>query len=312
MNKTATSSLVVLATCAVLAHACGGSDSKSASRGAGEAGVGERGGSNAVGGERPASAGEGAVIAEGGQEESSPSAGAGGAAGGNEPEAAGGGAGAGGAESGGCPSFGSSDASAPATCLALLQQDAGSVDGKYTLDLDGSGPSPALSYYCDMTGGGWTLVANQVPASLLPDTICTVNPESFGRLDASYRLGMPDVASIHPTTAWKLTDPSNTVYFKPACVVDWTINYDSLSPSPTACTTGYTALDFGSIVNGAWIRVSARGIGINNFGAPCSIRMYESHMQTDGTIEETSLPAGQAAPCDYQKYSSQSVSLWFR
>ena len=240
--------------------------------------------------------------------------GAGGAGGAGAAGGAGGAGAAGEAGESGCPAIaatGSGGADGAASCREKLTADSSLADGTYTLDLDGAGPLPALPFYCDMTGGGWTLIANQVPAALLPDTICTVNPAGFGSLSESYRLGNPAITSIQPSVAWKLTDPTNAVYFKPDCVVDWTINYNSLNPMPTACTTGYTSSAFTSVQNGGWQRVSARGIGINNYGEFCSIRMFESHSNTEGTIEPSSQVAGLALPCNYQQFTTQRVSLWF-
>jgi hypothetical protein len=199
------------------------------------------------------------------------------------------------------------------SCLELLASNRSLTDGVYTLDLDGGGPSSAHPYYCDMTNGGWTLVANQVPDTLLPNDSTTVNAAGSGSVIQSFRLGVPDITMIRPSLAWKLTDPNDTVYFKPNCVVDWTINYDMGAASqPNVCTTGYTDTSFTTVENGAWQNASVRGIGINNSGASCSIRMFESHMTTAGAIENGSAEAGIAAPCVYQNFTSQRVSLWFR
>ena len=195
------------------------------------------------------------------------------------------------------------------TCLDLLASDRSLADGVYVLDLDSDGPFPARSFYCDMANGGWTLVANQVPAAPLPNLTTTVNAEGFGALDQSYRLGNPDITSIRPIRGWKLTDNTTTVYFRPACVVDWTINYID-NTSPTDCTTGYTSANFAAQINAIWASCSARGIGINNNGSFCSIRMYEAQFNTAG-VPQGGVSAGAAAPCDYND-TSQRVSLWFQ
>lgn len=203
-----------------------------------------------------------------------------------------------------------SESSTPfGTCLDLLASDRSLADGAYVLDLDADGPLPARSFYCDMTNGGWTLVANQVPAAPLPNLTDTVNGDGFGALDQSYRLGNPDVASIRPTRGWKLTDNTTTVYFRPACVVDWTINYID-NASPTDCTAGYASANFAAPINAKWVSCSARGIGINNNGNFCSIRMYEGQFDAAG-VPQGGVPAGVAAPCDYND-TSQRVSLWFQ
>ncbi len=297
------------------ASGCSNSDPSATANGGGGSGGGPAptsgaGGSDAgSAGSDAGTSGENSSGAGGDLAAASGSAGEAGSAG----DAGAGGA-AGAAGEGGCPAIapiGPGGSEPAASCHEKLAANSSLADGTYTLDLDGSGPLPSLHYYCDMTNGGWTLIANQVPAAPLPDTICTVNPAGFGSLTQSYRLGNPAITAIRPSVGWKLTDPSNAVYFKPDCVVDWTINYNSLNPMPTSCTTGYTSSTFGSIQNGAWTRVSARGIGINNNGAFCSIRMYESHTNTEGTIEPSSLDAGLACPCNYEQYTAQRVSLWF-
>jgi hypothetical protein len=198
------------------------------------------------------------------------------------------------------------------SCLALLVMDGALADGVYMLDVDGNGPSPSLPYYCDMSSGGWTLVANQVPNAPLPDSTSSVNTAGIGDVEQSFRLGIPDISAIRPTTAWRLMDPSNIVYFKPTCTIDWTINYDTPTAMANDCTTGYTTLTFDTVVNGAWHRVSTRGIGINNSSASCSMRMYETHVNSVGSVEPGALQAGIATPCTYEEYLSQRVSLWFR
>lgn len=49
------------------------------------------------------------------------------------------------------------------SCKAMLAAEPGKPSGWYTLDVDGTGPVPAQSYYCDMvsSGGGWTRVVRQ-------------------------------------------------------------------------------------------------------------------------------------------------------
>lgn len=307
---------------ASIANGCG-SDTKTASSSAGTSGSGGSAepsggyagepspeGDAGQGGGGQAGAGNvgGAGLDEGGSGPDAAGAGAGGLA--PAGEAGAGQAGVGGA--GECPVARIGTVAKAKSCAELLAADGTLTNGSYQLDLDGSGPFPSLPYYCDMLHGGWTLVANQVAGEPLPDDQCTVQPTHFGTENRSYRIGMPVVAEIRPTLAWKLTDATNTVYFKPACVVDWSVNYDTPSPKPELCTTGYTTTDFNVIENGTWKRASVRGIGINNDGADCSIRIYESHMLSDGTIEPSSLDAGLAAPCIYTHYTVERVSLWFR
>ncbi len=191
------------------------------------------------------------------------------------------------------------------SCAAIREADARAADGAYLLDLDGPGPLEARSFFCDMTGGGWTLVENQVPAEPLPDETTSVNPAAFGRVDASWRLGVPDILAVRPAAAWKLTDATNAVYFRPACVVDWRINYTDVM-TPSDCTTGYTTEGFTSAVNGGWIYCSARGIGVNNSGRSCSLRGSEG-----GPAAQGAGPHGRAYSCSYSS-TTERVSLWFR
>jgi hypothetical protein len=178
------------------------------------------------------------------------------------------------------------------------------------IDLDGDGPSPARLYDCDMTNGGWTLIANQVPAALLTDSTATLNEAGFGTLTQSYRLGSPDVAAIRPRVAWKLTDATNAVFFKPTCVVDWTASYAGVTVA-TDCTLGYTSTAMTTTFNGHWDNSSARGIGINNAAQFCSIRMYEAGVNAAGVRLPGTRQPGVAAPCKYSD-ATQGVALWFQ
>ena len=198
-----------LATSGALVWLCA---SGCSAKSAGSAAQGGAGGLIPVGGASGSHAGSAGSDAGASGEVSSGAGGdataAAGSAGETEAGGAGGAGGAGAAgEAGesGCPAIaatGSGGADGAASCREKLTADSSLADGTYTLDLDGAGPLPALPFYCDMTGGGWTLIANQVPAALLPDTICTVNPAGFGSLSESYRLGNPAITSIQPSVAW--------------------------------------------------------------------------------------------------------------
>ncbi|MBL8603254.1 MAG: hypothetical protein JNK72_15120 [Myxococcales bacterium] len=190
------------------------------------------------------------------------------------------------------------------SCQALLAMNPSLPSGRYRLDLDGDGPGAARDYYCDMRDGGWTMVANQAANAPLPDTADTVNFSGFGDLAQSWRLGGAEITQLRPSRAWRLTDASNTVYFRPTCVVDWSVNYTDIN-EPRACTTGYTTAAFESIVNGRWVYCSARGIGINNSGQPCSMRMHEG-----GPASQGAMPHGRAATCAYR--IDERVSLWLQ
>lgn len=193
---------------------------------------------------------------------------------------------------------GTDPACAAPTCAELLAQRPDVTSGAYWIALPGATPA---QIYCDMAGGGWTLVMNQVPGADLPDDQATVGLTSFGTLDHSYRLGGVAITGIQPVVAWKLTDNLNRVFFRPACTVDWSKNY--LGQSATPCTVGYTTEAFATPYNGGFINVATRGIGINNSGQFCSIRAYNT--PGSGGFE-----AGPAASCLYTR--TETVQLWFR
>lgn len=189
-------------------------------------------------------------------------------------------------------------ACAAESCAEIRDRNPAAADGPWWVDPAGGAPFQA---HCDMTGGGWTLVMNQVPGADLPDEQVTVNPAGLGSLDQSYRLGNPTIAAIRPRSAWKMTDELNQVFFSRACVVDWSINHLGQPASP--CTVGFTAEDLLVPYNGGHANVSTRGIGINNSGNHCSIRAYN-------TLAPTSIEAGPATTCLYMR--NRIVRLWYR
>jgi hypothetical protein len=194
------------------------------------------------------------------------------------------------------------------SCATILANNPGAPDGIYEIDVDGKGASPPFLAYCDMAGGGWTMVENQVPTDPLPDVTTTVNAASAGQLGASWRLGNPAITLIKPAVGWKLTDATNTVFLKPSCVVDWTIDY-ILVHVATDCTTGYTNTAFTTPVNGGWVYCSARGIGVNNSGQNCSMRADEGGNGQPGG--QGAGPNGRAYSCHYSS-TSERISLWFK
>jgi hypothetical protein len=193
---------------------------------------------------------------------------------------------------------GAARACAAKSCAEILDQNPGAANGRWWVDPSGTDPFEA---YCDMTGGGWTLVMNQVPGADLPDQQETVNPAALGTLDLSYRLGNPTITAIRPGSAWKLTDEQNQVYFAKTCVVDWSINYAGMEPSP--CTIGFKGEDHAVPYNGGGQNVSTRGLGINNGAQYCSMRAYN-------TVSPTSIQAGPATTCEYTR--TRIVRLWYR
>jgi len=69
----------------------------------------------------------------------------------------------------------------PHSCAEYLANNPGASSGWYTLDADGTGPSPAQSYFCDMVsdGGGWTRVVRQTEANPVTNWNGGVNGSSY-------------------------------------------------------------------------------------------------------------------------------------
>lgn len=193
---------------------------------------------------------------------------------------------------------GSQSDCAATSCADVMTRNPASADGLWWISAVGA---RAYRAYCDMTGGGWTLVMNQVPAAPLPDSPATVNEAGMGTLDQSYRFGGAAMARIRPAVAWKMNDAQTSVYFAPSCVVDWNVNYLGQPSSP--CTIAYTTVQLTTPVNGGFVNVATRGIGINNASQVCSIRAYNVQ-------NESPIAAGVATSCNYRP--DQRVQLWFR
>lgn len=181
------------------------------------------------------------------------------------------------------------------SCKTLLDANSSLANGVYTISPDGSTP---VSTYCDMTGGGWTLVENQVAGAALPDSQADVNAPAFGDQTQSFRMGLATIKLMMPQVAWKLTDTADVMYFRPTCQVDWSIAYNGRAVSD--CTIAYTSTVFNTPINGGFVNVSTRGIGINGV---CTLRAYNS--EAFG-----STPNGPALSCTGS--TSDKIQLWYR
>lgn len=185
------------------------------------------------------------------------------------------------------------------SCATYLAANPGTSSGPRDLKLDGVNPTRV---YCDMTDGGWTLVANQVSSSVLPDEMGNVNVANFGTTNTSWRIGQAVMREIRPAVAWRMNDSATNVFFKPVCRVDWGRGYVNTARS-YPCNTGYTSVAFSAITNGAFVDAAVRGIGINNSGTNCSIRMYNQ-------VAWNSLPIGAAVSCNAA--TNVTIQLWFK
>jgi hypothetical protein len=75
----------------------------------------------------------------------------------------------------------------PHSCKEYLASTPSAASGWYDLDVDGAGPAPRQSYYCDMTsdGGGWTRVVRQTEAQPVTNWNGGVDGASYALASAS-------------------------------------------------------------------------------------------------------------------------------
>ncbi|MCB9745620.1 MAG: hypothetical protein H6741_21620 [Alphaproteobacteria bacterium] len=210
------------------------------------------------------------------------------------------------------------------SCASILAADPASPDGVYLVDTDGSGQGyDPLSVYCDMTGGGWMLIGRQAPAEQLTKTADDIGLDESWDADDTHRWGNARIATLSPSTAYRITSTSaadgsgvDDAYFSPACVIDWeayvgtwqglrTDHYDDcgIAYSDEALTTAISAHTDNNC---------SLGIGQNNSGQYCSMRMGSCNCFNEGCASTWAAEEGVAAPCQFQDWESVVMSLWVK
>lgn len=188
-----------------------------------------------------------------------------------------------------------------------------SSDGLYTID-PGQLDQP-FEAYCDMgsEGGGWTLVGRQLPSQQLTDTTADINVGSNWSPNSTFRYGNSTIQRFVPSTAWRITSESSfgvivdNAWFQPSCVVDWGVYVGTHANvgSPTLntdCGIAYTDYSFSQGISPYSTYNCSRGIGQNNDGNYCSIRMGSC---TFGAAQQ-----GAATPCNVGQVGTLTLSLW--
>src|SRR5262249_5931137 len=108
------------------------------------------------------------------------------------------------------------------SCKAIRDAGKSAGDGAYTIDPDGAGGEAPVAVYCDMTGGGWTLVLKTDGSSTAhyPDAagnsgaLAPRRPDTVAKLsDASIRL-VQAVSSAAAETRVETPSFSTQVYMR--------------------------------------------------------------------------------------------------
>ncbi|MCB9763478.1 MAG: hypothetical protein H6739_27170 [Alphaproteobacteria bacterium] len=208
------------------------------------------------------------------------------------------------------------------TCAEIFDAGLSTGDGVYTVDTDGSGGGlDPVSVYCDMTGGGWMLVGRQIPAEQLTRTVDDIHLDETWDPDGTHRWGNARVQSLSPTAAWRITSNEasdgslrDDAWFQPTCVIDWDVfvgTFQDPRVHDDDCGVAYTDATLTTPLSGHTENNCSLGIGQNNSGNYCSIRMGSCNCFNatcnNGTWADEE---GVAAPCAFQEWQDVVMSLW--
>ena len=131
----------------------------------------------------------------------------------------------------------------------------------------------------------------------------------------TFRYGNQKIQQMVPSVAWRITSQGSTstsltddAWFSPDCVIDWGTYvgiYGSVTTLDNNCGIAYTDDSFTQVLGNSYTAGNcAIGIGQNNSGTYCSIRM--------GSCGWGNASHGSAVPCSQSNISTHSVKLWYK
>jgi hypothetical protein len=150
------------------------------------------------------------------------------------------------------------------SCLQILEAGESTGDGNYTIDVDGTGPQPPITVYCDMTtdGGGYTTYAI---------TGTGTSTTRFDQANSCTALGM-NMVTIRTEAHYNalIARYNDPIYFRTVPGMYGTApgNYTGCamnSSSASACSANWRALDGG----GWWLRNAPYGEPNGDYTAGC-------------------------------------------
>ena len=199
-------------------------------------------------------------------------------------------------------------------CAMILDNGLSIGDGIYEIDPEQL--NDPFEVYCDMTteGGGWTLAGRQVPSEQFTLTDQDINLSGGLDPDNTFRYGNDKIQRFAPNVAWRIVSTSvnetiqDYTWFKPACVINWLNLIGSYGstyiPLDTDCGIAYTNATFSQPISSYTQANCSYGIGQNNSGQYCSIRM--------SSCAWSNVQEGGAAPCSVSQVANYTISLWMK